>query len=66
MESIGVEAFSGCTGLISIHLPESVEIVEDSAFDGCSALTSIYIKPGTREKFEKLLPELKDKLVEKW
>ncbi|MBQ2553634.1 MAG: leucine-rich repeat domain-containing protein, partial [Prevotella sp.] len=66
VKSIGNLAFTGCSSLTSIRIPDSVESIGDWAFSGCNVLKSIYIKPGTREKFEKLLPELKDKLVEKW
>jgi hypothetical protein len=41
--SIGQEAFSGCSALTSITIPESVTSIEQEAFSGCSALTSITI-----------------------
>ena len=41
--SIGSNAFSGCTGLTSISIPESVTTIGGSAFSGCSGLTSISI-----------------------
>ena len=39
--SIGNSAFSGCTGLESITLPEGVTSIGYSAFFNCSSLTSI-------------------------
>lgn len=41
--SIGVWAFSGCTGLTSIDIPNSVTSIGSSAFSGCSGLTSVTI-----------------------
>lgn len=41
--SIGGSAFSGCTGLTSISIPNSVTSIGNSAFSGCSGLTSITI-----------------------
>ena len=41
--SIGISAFSGCTGLTSIEIPNSVTSIGISAFSGCTGLTSIEI-----------------------
>ena len=41
--SIGDYAFSGCTGLTSITIPDSVTSVGGSAFAGCTRLTSVTI-----------------------
>ena len=44
--SIGKSAFSACSELISITLPESVTSIGDRAFSGCENLTTINIPEG--------------------
>jgi Flp pilus assembly protein protease CpaA len=41
--SIGNSAFSGCTGLTSVTIPNSVDTIGYRAFEGCSDLTSVII-----------------------
>ena len=41
--SIGGWAFSGCSGLTSVTIPNSVTSIENQAFSGCSGLTSVTI-----------------------
>ena len=40
--SIGAYAFSGCTGLTEITIPDSVSSIGFTAFSNCSSLTDIY------------------------
>ena len=44
--SISNSAFSGCSSLTSIEIPDSVTSIGDWAFEGCSSLTSIIIGNG--------------------
>ena len=41
--SIGSSAFSGCSGLMSVTIPDSVTSIGSSAFNGCGGLMSIII-----------------------
>lgn len=41
--SIGMDAFWGCKGLISITIPNSVTSIGNLAFEGCNNLTSVHI-----------------------
>ena len=41
--SIGNEAFSQCSGLTSVTIPNSVTSIDYYAFSGCSGLTSVTI-----------------------
>ena len=41
-KSIGNYAFNGCTGIISIKLPNSLTSIGQQAFEGCSSLTNVY------------------------
>ena len=43
MTSIGNSAFSGCSGLTSVNIGNSVSSIDNYAFYGCSGLTSVTI-----------------------
>ena len=43
MTSIGNYAFSGCSGLTNINIPNSVTSIGGNAFSGCSGLTNVNI-----------------------
>ena len=47
--NIGSGAFSGCSSLKLIRLPDGVTVIGDSAFKGCSSLKSINIPNGLTE-----------------
>ena len=63
--SIGDWAFSSCKSLQEITIPNSVKSIGDNAFRYCYSLQEIIIPQGNRKKFERLLPEYKDKLIER-
>ena len=56
-------SFSG-NSLETLYIPSTLKKVGKSAFDGCMELKTVIIPKGTRDQFEKLLPDFKDKLVE--
>ena len=65
IRKIGNSAFSFCPNLKFIDIPDSVVEIGNGAFDKCDDHLKIQIPNGRRRKFEKLLPEYKDRLTEK-
>ena len=47
--SIGWSAFSDCSGLTSISIPEGVTSIGGSAFEGCSGLTTIKVDSNNKK-----------------
>ena len=41
--SIGYDAFSGCSDLTAVSIPNSVTSISENAFNGCSGLTAVSI-----------------------
>jgi serine/threonine protein kinase len=64
LQSIGSATFKNCTSLKAIYFPQSIRKIGRNVFAGCSSLKSIFIPRGSLEKFEQLLKEYSDKLVE--
>lgn len=42
VETIGVDAFNNCTGLISVTIPSSVTNIGNNVFSGCVELKTVY------------------------
>ncbi|MDE5902940.1 MAG: leucine-rich repeat domain-containing protein, partial [Muribaculaceae bacterium] len=49
LTTIGDYAFSDCTSLTSLSIPEGVTEIGGAAFNGCTSLTSIAIPEGVTE-----------------
>ena len=61
---IGDGVFSDCSSLQEIVIPSNVTHIGDRAFSYCKSLHKIKIPKGSRAKFEKLLPDFKEILIE--
>ena len=46
VHSIGINAFTECTGLTSVQMPESLRYIYDYAFAGCTGLTELNLNNG--------------------
>ncbi len=57
--TIAANAFYHNEVLKEIKMPKTITEIGKNAFEGCISLRSICIPLGTREKFEKMLPNLK-------
>ena len=64
LKVIGDGAFSYNPFLYNICIPSSVEYIGKDVFEGCNDYFIIYVEPGTRSKFEKMLPDYKNRLSE--
>ncbi len=57
-------AFDGCCELRRIVFLSYVEIIEPHAFDGCQSLKEVVVPQGLKKSFRKLLPYLKEYIIE--
>lgn len=46
---IGASAFSGCSGIVSVTIPQTVTKIGRSAFFGCSGITSLIMPSSVTE-----------------
>jgi len=46
VKGIGSDAFKDCTKIVSVSIPDGVEVIKTGAFSGCTSLTSVVI-PGS-------------------
>ena len=64
IREIPLRLFYNCSALKEVSIPISITKIGDEAFFHCSNMSSVFVPIGTLKKFEELLPEYKDKLVE--
>lgn len=64
VNELGKGVFGNCYSLEQIELHNSVTCIGDKIFNECEKLLRIIIPIGSRVKFEELLPDYKDKLIE--
>lgn len=64
VKNIGALCFFMCNSIKIIEIPNSLKRIGKRVFYGCDILTDIHIPFGSKSKFEELLPEYKEKLVE--
>lgn len=65
IEKIAAHAFYKNDVLEIITFPPTLKAIGTDAFDGCSSLRVIYIPKGTLAKFEKIIPELRELMIER-
>lgn len=64
IKSIGNNAFFG-SNIRTIHLPNSIGCIEETAFYWCFKLEHIFIPKGSKYDFSKILPKyLEDRIIE--
>lgn len=64
LTSMGNVAFGNCKAINSIKIPGSVIRIGRAIFVGCDKLSTVYIPAGSKNKYEVLLLQYKDKIVE--
>ena len=64
IHSIEDSTFCDCSSLFEIIIPNTVDKIGEYAFYDCESLYHIIIPKGTKNKFESLLPDYKNILVE--
>lgn len=60
VESINQNAFAGCTNLVSITLPLSLNYIDPTAFDGCTSLDIVYYYGGNSDLWKNLIGDNED------
>lgn len=55
VESINQNAFAGCTSLLSITLPLSLNYIDPTAFDGCTSLATVNYYGGNSDLWKNLI-----------
>jgi hypothetical protein len=58
------QAFSCCLNLEKVFIPNSISLIGDAVFYNCPKLKSILIPKGMRKKFEVILSDYKNIIVE--
>ena len=64
VKHIGWRILWGCNNITKISLPSSIVYIDPEAFSYCNQLHQIIIPVGSKTKFETLIPNFKDLLVE--
>lgn len=49
VKKIGSMAFAECPNLLSINLPEGIDLIDDATFDGCQSLESVSIPSSVKK-----------------
>lgn len=49
VKTVAASAFSGCTGITNITVPESVTAINENAFNGCTGLTNLGFTEGLQK-----------------